>query len=123
MKFDCSDCNAMNLMMDPKGLYPDLFHPQMPGSNLAFTDDAKHYNRTKTPVKYYLIDFGISRKFDPKDGPPRELPIRGGDKSAPEISASTGPIDPFPTDVYYLGNMIREDILKVGFLPLVSYKH
>lgn len=98
--------------MDPTNLYPDLFHPQVPNMSYEYTGQARHLTRTAAPVKYYLIDFGISRKFDPADGPPRELPIRGGDKSAPEID-SEEPIDPFPTDVYYLGNMIRMDILDV----------
>ncbi|KAJ3490970.1 hypothetical protein NLI96_g1017 [Meripilus lineatus] len=104
------DCNSLNIMMDPTGLFPDLYHPQVPDMNYEYTDLAKRFTRTKAPIKYYLIDFGISRKFNPADGPPRELPIRGGDKSAPE-NDSEEPIDPFPTDVYYLGNMIREDIL------------
>ncbi|KAJ3491002.1 hypothetical protein NLI96_g1020 [Meripilus lineatus] len=107
------DCNSLNIMMDPTNLYPDLFHPQVPNMSYEYTGQARHLTRTAAPVKYYLIDFGISRKFDPADGPPRELPIRGGDKSAPEID-SEEPIDPFPTDVYYLGNMIRMDILDVA---------
>lgn len=116
------DCNSLNIMMDPTGLFPDLYHPQVPDMNYEYTDLAKRFTRTKAPIKYYLIDFGISRKFNPADGPPRELPIRGGDKSAPE-NDSEEPIDPFPTDVYYLGNMIREDILDVGTYSFLYYQN
>ncbi|KAJ3478318.1 hypothetical protein NLI96_g9839 [Meripilus lineatus] len=73
---------------------------------------AKHYTRTQTPVKYYFIDYGISCRFDPEDPEPRAIPIRAGDKTAPELSSTpVVPIDPFPTDVYYIGNLIRADIL------------
>lgn len=67
-------------------------------------------------MKYYFIDFGLSRRYEPMDGPPREHPIRGGDKSVPEFQPGVWKgelLDPFPTDIYYLGNMIRMDIMKV----------
>jgi len=34
-------------------------------------------------------------------------------KSVPEFQTSTEPRDPFPTDIYYAGNMIREHFLDV----------
>ncbi|KAI0666034.1 hypothetical protein C8Q78DRAFT_1141228 [Trametes maxima] len=74
---------------------------------------AKHSTRTRHPVKYYIIDFGLSRRYNPDDGPPREHPIRGGDKSVPEFQNWQGELlDPFPTDIYYLGNMIVTRVLK-----------
>lgn len=79
---------------------------------------AKHSTRTLHPVKYYFIDFGLSRRYDPKDGPAREHPIRGGDNSVPEFQPGVWkgePLDPFPTDIYYLGNMVRMDIMKVRY--------
>lgn len=99
--------------MDPRGMFPKMFHPQIPERNSDFKGRAKHTTRTSNPVKYYFIDFGISRKFNPEDGPPRELPIIGGDKTAPELQHCNDPVDPFPTDIYYLGNIIRRKILDV----------
>ncbi|KAL1945766.1 hypothetical protein VTO73DRAFT_1768 [Trametes versicolor] len=87
---------------------------------------AKHSTRTLHPVKYYFIDFGLSRRYDPKDDPPREHPILGGDKSVPGFQNWNGELlDPFPTDIYYLGNLIRIKIMKfyhgIEFLePLVQ---
>ncbi|EIW62677.1 uncharacterized protein TRAVEDRAFT_43020 [Trametes versicolor FP-101664 SS1] len=100
------DCQIMNILYDPRPLYPNMFHP----------------------LKYYFIDFGLSRRYDPMDGPPREHPIRGGDKSVPEFQPGVWKgelLDPFPTDIYYLGNLIRMDIMKayrgIEFLvPLVK---
>ncbi|CCM03211.1 uncharacterized protein FIBRA_05335 [Fibroporia radiculosa] len=119
------DCMNLNIMMDPKPLYPQMYHPVLGLRSHNFTGTAKHYTRTARPTKYYLIDFGISRRYDPAITSPREPPIRGGDKTVPEFQHSDDPCDPFPTDIYYLGNMIREDFLqtKQGFefmRPLVD---
>lgn len=116
-----SDCMELNIMMDPKPLYPNMFHPASTDSDLAYKGFAKHYSRIARPVKYYIIDFGISRRFNPAHGPPLELPIQGGDRSAPEILSSNGQaLDPFPTDVYYLGSMINRNFLQVRSFLLFS---
>ncbi|KAJ8463347.1 hypothetical protein ONZ51_g10315 [Trametes cubensis] len=101
------DCGRMNIMMDPRPLYPNLYHFINTSQKRDLSGSAKHYTRTRAPVKYYFIDFGISRKYNPANGPPRSCPILGGDKSVPEFKKSLDPCDPFPTDIYYLGNVIR----------------
>lgn len=80
---------------------------------------AKFFSRTARPVKYYFIDFGISRRYDADNTSPREDPIWGGDKSVPEFQDSDDPQDPFPTDIYYLGNMIRTHLLQVRTLNML----
>ncbi|EKM54751.1 uncharacterized protein PHACADRAFT_96349 [Phanerochaete carnosa HHB-10118-sp] len=107
------DCMDLNIMMDPAGLFPDLFHPQNPRYTRDFKSKPKHYSRTFKPTKYYLIDFGLSRSYDPADGPPRDYPILGGDKTVPEFKGQDRAYNPFPTDIYYIGNMIRECFLQV----------
>jgi hypothetical protein len=72
--------------------------------------------RIRTPIKYYLVDFGLSRRYNPEDGPPSELPTWGGDQSVPEFKAIDTPCDPFPVDVYCLGNSIRQYFLEVRTL-------
>ncbi|OJT15428.1 hypothetical protein TRAPUB_8016 [Trametes pubescens] len=120
------DCQAPNILYDPRPLYPNMFHPRVTDKSRDWKGTAKHSTRTLNPVKYYFIDFGLSRRYDPKDGPPREHPILGGDKSVPEFRNWNGELlDPFPTDIYYLGNIIRINIMKyyrgVEFLePLVQ---
>ncbi|KAI0775850.1 kinase-like domain-containing protein [Trametes elegans] len=107
------DCGRMNIMMDPRPLYPNLYHPISIRRNPDMSGTAKHYTRTRRPVKYYLIDFGLSRRYNPAKGPPRSYPIWGGDRSVPEFHKSVDePCDPFPTDVYYLGNVIRTEFLQ-----------
>lgn len=108
----------LNIMMDPRNTYPEMFHPRLTTKSRDWKGVAKHFTRTQRPTRYYIIDFGLSLKFDPADGPPRAPHIEGGDKTVPEFQDLSAWVDrdPFPTDVYYVGNMIREDFLQV-FLP------
>ncbi|KAF8480691.1 hypothetical protein JB92DRAFT_3085892 [Gautieria morchelliformis] len=97
------DCSGPNIMMDGTKLYPDGFHPI-----------TMYLRRTERPPKYYLTDFGLSRRYDPKAGPALELPIRGNDKTVPEFQGDgyDQASDPFATDVYYIGNEIKTRFLQ-----------
>ncbi|KAN0140572.1 Protein kinase-like domain containing protein [Lactarius tabidus] len=105
------DCTAQNIMLDPSNMYPESFHPVVTNRSRDFRRKAKAYSRTWRPTRYLLIDFGHARQYDSSKGRPLDEPLRGGDKSAPEHQNGTL-CDPFPTDVYYLGNMVREDYLQ-----------
>ncbi|KAG2135813.1 hypothetical protein DEU56DRAFT_737574 [Suillus clintonianus] len=105
------DCMSLNIMMDADLLYKGPFHPMQPVMRRDFKGYAKHYTRTQRPVKYLYIDFGISRRYDPSEAKPTEIPIFGGDKRVPEFQNSNEPRDPFPTDVWYLGRAIQQDFL------------
>jgi serine/threonine protein kinase len=107
------DCTSENIMLDPSDMYPESFHPVDIERSRDFRRKAKWYSRTRRPTRYLLIDFGLSRQYDPAKGPPLEKPLRGGDKSAPEHQDMNTPCNPFPTDVYYLGNLVREDYMQV----------
>ncbi|EPQ57121.1 hypothetical protein GLOTRDRAFT_115170 [Gloeophyllum trabeum ATCC 11539] len=119
------DCNGYNIMLDPSRMYPQGFHPARPDRKRDFRRFAQYYTRSQRPPKYYYIDFGLSRRYRPEDMPPMEEIIRGGDKTAPEFENEDGRANPFYTDVYYLGNLMREDFIqdKYGFdflQPLVQ---
>lgn len=125
------DCTLRNLMMDPSRLYPDSFHPVANTRNRNYKGQAKHYTRTQRPVEYYLIDFGLSRRYKPEDLPPKEKVVIGGDRSVPEFQdvfsgkTTSTYCDPFPTDVYTLGNIMKMWLMEkhYGFdflQPLVS---
>jgi hypothetical protein len=107
------DCTSENIMLDPSNMYPNSFHPADIERSKDFRRKAKRYSRTRRPSRYLLIDFGLSRRYDPANGPPLDEPIHGGDKSAPELQDGQTPYNPFPTDVYYLGNLVREDYMEV----------
>ncbi|KAF7797588.1 hypothetical protein EIP86_008788 [Pleurotus ostreatoroseus] len=108
------DTMDLNIMMEAAPLFPKLFHPQdtfctADGRDLA---EAK-YSRTEHPVKYYLIDFGLSGIYDPYKGHTSALPVLSGDKTVPEYQNNMDRAqEVYPTDVYYIGNMIRESFLQ-----------
>ncbi|OCH88105.1 hypothetical protein OBBRIDRAFT_735113 [Obba rivulosa] len=108
------DCMVMNIMMDPEPMFPNLYHPIFTDEKRDLSGKARYYSRTERPTKYYLIDFGLSRKYNADNLSPRELPIIGGDKTVPEFQGEKydEASDPFPTDVYYVGNMIRQYYLQ-----------
>src|SRR5580693_5462127 len=78
-----SDCTYENIMLDPSNMYPESFHPVEIGRSKDFRHKAKWYSRTWRPTRYLLIDFGLSRQYNPANGSPLDKPLRGGDKSAP----------------------------------------
>ncbi|KAJ7782485.1 hypothetical protein DFH07DRAFT_935583 [Mycena maculata] len=107
-------------------IMPEGYHPQKQKGKPGFTSGkAKFLTRTHRPPKYYLIDFGISHKYETRDPPPLEQPILEGDKSVPEFRFTEDgnppdDCDPFPTDVHYLGNMIRVDFIEARCFPDVN---
>lgn len=112
-----SDCKYNNIMADSSRLYDFPPHPYQRVKKRDFSGDVNVCStRTLTPIKYYLVDFGLSRRYNPEDGPPLELPLWGGDKTVPEFLAADTPCDPFPVDVYCLGNAIRQYFLEVRYI-------
>ena len=59
------------------------------------------------PNQYYIIDFGISLACKSRDV--KTLGIFGQDLSVPELSREIK-YDPFPVDVYQLGNVFKKCI-------------
>ncbi|PBK89999.1 hypothetical protein ARMGADRAFT_1014663 [Armillaria gallica] len=121
------DCTLMNIMLDPSKLYPKGFSPVSPwlAPDHSSLRKAKHITRTECWPRYYLIDFGLSRRYDPSNGPAMEPPISGGDKHPPEHSIITvnppwvDDCNPFPTDVYYLGSLLKRTFCVDTFRPLM----
>ena len=114
-------------MMDPTGLFPKGFHPSQPELTADAKSKVKYIRRSdlKALPRYYFIDFGLSVQFQDKIEA-RVNPVRGGDRTAPEHRAellrSRTPHNPFWTDVYYIGNLVREEFLRVSQLFLdLSY--
>lgn len=103
--------------MDPRPLCRDMSH-FVGGDIKTRSRTAKHYSRTARPTKYYLTDFNISRQYSVRNAPEfLEDMIKGRDKSVPEFRSDPLRLhNPFPTDVYYLGNAIRQTLLKVNLL-------
>jgi len=102
------DCTVNNIMFDPSRMYPKGYHPSQINRNRDFKGRAKRYTRTDRPPRYYLIDFGLSRRYSSRNVV--DDPLRGGDRTAPEHRHG-GRCNPFRTDIYYIGNLVREQFL------------
>lgn len=98
--------------MDSAPLYNEPIHVLNYFMNRDYTRRVKRTSRTLRPVKYYFIDFGSARQFNPADGSPQIPTGHGGDRSVPEFQTQEN-CDPFAVDVYRVGNIVRENFTDV----------
>ena len=98
--------------MDASNLYIDPFHPVNQHRKRDFSGYARFKTRTERPPRYCLIDFGLSRRYNSIVNA-LDLPVWGGDRQVPEFVEYDRPHNPFPTDVFYIGNAIKKDFLDV----------
>jgi hypothetical protein len=101
-----SDVKFNNIMMDSTPLYAIPCHPANNKMSLDWSQKAEPASRTEHPVKYYYIDFGLSKQYKEDD----ELAIDpgyGGDTTVPEFKRKEK-CNPFAVDVYRMGHMIAE---------------
>lgn len=110
-------------MMDGRPLYPKGFHPSWKGrlpDNVA--KDAPHILRREAgTVKYYIVDFGESSYFPDPNVRRRVRGKTAADREVPELSAIKS-YDPFPVDVFTLGNVYKRNFLQVNVHPyLLAY--
>ncbi|KAJ3846558.1 hypothetical protein EV368DRAFT_88825 [Lentinula lateritia] len=87
-----------------------VLSPMAPKKRYDWSGRALHFSRTRCPPRYYLIDFGCSRMYDPSQPRPLEYSLKSGGYIPPEGLADI-PCDPFATDVFFLGNLMRTSFL------------
>ncbi|KAF8055767.1 kinase-like domain-containing protein [Lyophyllum atratum] len=111
------DCKYNNIMAIQSHLFNSPPHPSRPTMKRDFSGrTSKPDSRTSKPVKYYLLDFDLSNIYRPEDAPHLETPPWGGDKTVPEFLVPDAPAcNPFPVDVYCLGNAIKRNFVDKGF--------
>ena len=97
-------------MFDASRMYPNGFHPVKFNRNRNFKGTAKTYTRTQRPPVYYLFDLSLSRQYTSRDVTDEIL--RRGDTSAPEHRLKRC-CNPFQTDIYYIGNLVRHEFIEV----------
>ncbi|EIW62126.1 uncharacterized protein TRAVEDRAFT_44958 [Trametes versicolor FP-101664 SS1] len=105
------DCAYKNIMMDATAVFPKGFHPMAETTLPDLSGLAPFVRRIDVPVKYYFIDFGISTQFAPDQHPRLVLGTDGLDDEVPELS-NTVPYDPFKTDIFIIGNLLRQQFLQ-----------
>ncbi|KZV99739.1 hypothetical protein EXIGLDRAFT_581555, partial [Exidia glandulosa HHB12029] len=108
------DCAGSNIRVDASGLYPDHWpHPAMPTMDYCSPWSPLHSpERASASVRFYLIDFSeSSRVYDDHDGPFLVTGNRCIDPALPEAYFDH-PYDPFPVDVFLLGNTYRQSLFE-----------
>ncbi|TFK22807.1 other/AgaK1 protein kinase [Coprinopsis marcescibilis] len=106
------DVRVDNIMMDPSSFGFERFHFCRPEKTFDYKRRVEaQFTRTERQPKYLLIDFGFSTQYRPEEMPPSELPMAATDLSLPELENHDKPCNPFPVDVYYVGNMLRMDFI------------
>ena len=63
----------------------------------------------------------MSSRYDPSDVSPHEVSLIGGDKTVPEFLKGQPYHDPYKTDIYYVGNLIRTEFMQVRSSLLATY--
>ena len=89
------DCTVNNIMIDPSEMSPQMGQ-----------------------TRRYVVDFGLSRQYPSRQE--TDEPLRVGDKSVPEHRNGTR-CNPFYTDIYYLGNLVRREFIQVRLaMPIIA---
>lgn len=114
------DCATLNIMMDARSMYPNGFHPVYKWRDLSATETATHYTRSECPPRYYFTDFGMSSYFPP-DCDPLVVGCEGRDFEVPELS-KTVPYNPFKTDIFIIGNLLKKEFFYVSSHNLHSFE-
>ncbi|KAF6749844.1 kinase-like domain-containing protein [Ephemerocybe angulata] len=124
------DIKHNNIVMEPRALYDGPFHMFSPNNTPDFKRKVTPARtRTQGRPRYYIIDFGLSKRYEASQDPPMEVTgIYGSDLTVPEFSYPDQPHNPFLIDVYCLGNMLKLKVLQgkaetLGFdwiLPLLE---
>jgi serine/threonine protein kinase len=80
--------------------------------------------RLNFPLRYGIIDFGQSRRFDPeRDTAPYLADVYvGRPTKAPELDLNT-PYDPFAADVYQTGSMLLSLLWVRLFLIIIMHSN
>ncbi|KAH8825678.1 kinase-like domain-containing protein [Flagelloscypha sp. PMI_526] len=106
------DIKSDNVVMDGYGLFNRPPHPVKFTRPRDFHGTLTRSTRTEHPVRYYFIDFGLSRQFPVGADPPMVLPWGGGDNSLPEFKTPDVLCDPYKTDVYRIANIVRMELIE-----------
>lgn len=115
----------LNIMMDPKPMWPKLFHFTSSDYGREYSEPVKPMSHTEHPPKYFWMDFGLSRRYDLEAGPRRELPILCEDRTVSEHQGGLydKACNPMPTNVYYVGSLIQQYFLGVGIFSSLKQSH
>ena len=62
-------------MIEFEKMFPEGHHPKKDLRKPDLSGPAKFYTRTQRPFKYFIIDFGMARRYESDNESPVELTI------------------------------------------------
>jgi hypothetical protein len=118
-----SDACLLNLMMEESRVVPKGSHFKFSSSHDGVNLNLTWQHRcTVAPVRYFYIDFGLSRWHPHGHESAKALGVVGQLKDIPELSA-TVPYNPFKLDICQLGRTILEVIEVSDQFIVVSFAY
>ena len=93
-------------MFSRSQLYPNGF---LPAKAVTFKGAVKAYTRMRLPPRYYFVGLDLSVEYPSRDT--LDEPWRGRDDSAPEHQSGRR-CNPFHTDIYYIGKLVRKEFME-----------
>ena len=92
-------------MIESEKMFPDGCHPKKVLRKPDLSGPAKFYTRTQRPSKYFIIDFGMSRRYESDNDSPVEATV---------TENGVQDQNPFQVDVYLAGELLRQGFLDVS---------
>lgn len=104
-------------MVDARDLYPKGYHFVRKNKSVDLKERARCHTRTQRPTKYYIIGYEQAQCYKPvgecKERLYPDLYRLASPTSRFQLDSEDSP-DPFATDVFYIGNLIRYYFLDVS---------
>ena len=100
------DLKINNFMIESEKMFPEGFHFKRDLRKPDLSGPAKFYTRTQRPSKYFIIDYGMARRYESDNDSPLE-PTITKDKVVKLQN-------PYQVDVYLAGELIRQVFLDVS---------
>ncbi|KAK7024438.1 hypothetical protein VNI00_016289 [Paramarasmius palmivorus] len=97
-----------------RAMYTEDFHPVQVNKSLDLKRQVRHRRtRTECHPRYFIIDFGSTRSYDPRKGLPEASFDDRVAEGLPEYRRRDAcpTYNPFPADVYQLGKLIHDGFL------------
>ena len=105
-QLDCfRDLKSNNFMIESEKMIPEGCHPRKDLRKPDLSGPARFYTRTQCPSKYFIIDFGMSRRYESDNDSPVESTVT---EKGVQLQ------NPFQVDVYLAGELLRQVFLDVS---------
>ena len=86
-------------------MFPDGYHPRKDLRKPDLSGPAKFHTRTQRPSKYFIIDFGMARRYESDNNSPVEPTV---------TKKGVQDQNPFQVDVYLAGQLLLHGFLDVS---------